>query len=253
MPVSVHPKVLAVIPARYASERFPGKMIVELEGKPLVYHAYARACKASLIDEVVVAADDERIADALAPYGVNVVMTSPDHTTGTDRVAEVAAQADAEIIVNVQGDEALIDPQVIDDTIRPLLREPDVAMSTACHALTDPAKIADPNIVKVVRDSKGHAIYFSRAPIPHVRGGGATEKPVHFQHIGLYVFRRDFVIVYANMAPTPLEQLEKLEQLRAIENGYKIAVVETDYRCIGVDTPADLEEVRTLLAAERGA
>jgi len=249
MPVSVHPKVLAVIPARYASERFPGKMIVDLEGKPLVWHAYARACKAELVDEVVVAADDERIADALAPHGVNVVMTSPEHTTGTDRVAEVAAQSDAEIIVNVQGDEAMIDPRVIDETIRPLLREPDVPMSTACHVLTDPAKIADPNVVKVVRDQRGHALYFSREPIPHLRGGSATEGPVHFQHIGLYVFRRDFLIVYANLPPTPLEQLERLEQLRAIENSYKIAVVETDYRCIGVDTPADLEEVRALLRA----
>jgi len=224
-------------------------MIVDLEGKPLVWHAYARACQAELVDEVVVAADDERIADALEPHGVNVVMTSPDHTTGTDRVAEVAAQSDAAIIVNVQGDEAMIDPRVIDETIRPLLREPDVAMSTACHALSDPAKIADPNVVKVVRDQRGHALYFSREPIPHVRGGGATAGTVHFQHIGLYVFRRDFLIVYANLPPTPLEQLEKLEQLRALENGYKIAVVETDYRCIGVDTPADLEEVRALLRA----
>lgn len=249
MPVFVHPKVLAVIPARYASERFPGKMIVDLEGKPLVWHAYARACQAELVDEVVVAADDERIADALEPHGVNVVMTSPEHSTGTDRVAEVAAQSDAAIIVNVQGDEAMIDPRVIDETIRPLLREPDVAMSTACHALSDPAKIADPNVVKVVRDQRGHALYFSREPIPHVRGGSVTAGAVHFQHIGLYVFRRDFLIVYANLPPTPLEQFEKLEQLRALENGYKIAVVETDYRCIGVDTPADLEEVRALLRA----
>ena len=246
MPVTVHPKVLAVIPARYASERFPGKMVADLDGKPLVYHAYARALEAELVDEAVIAADDPQIVEALEPHGAEVVMTSPEHCTGTDRVAEVAAHCDAEIIVNVQGDEALIAPKVIDDTIRPLLREPDVVMSTACHALTDERKVADPNVVKVVRDARGHALYFSRAPIPHLRDSGA-QAVSHFQHIGLYVFRRDFLIVYANMPQTSLEKLEKLEQLRALENGYKIAVVETDYRCIGVDTPEDLEEVRALI------
>lgn len=246
MSVSPHPKVLAVIPARYDSVRFPGKMVADLAGKPLVYHAYARACEASLVDEVVIAADDERIVAALAPLGANVVMTSRDHATGTDRVAEAAARSDAAIIVNVQGDEALIDPNVIDDTIRPLLREPEVVMSTACIAINDPARLADPNVVKVVVNERGHALYFSRAPIPHVRD--AADLPIKgtqaFQHIGLYVFRRDFLIAFANLPQTRLEKLEKLEQLRALEHGYRIAVVETNYACIGVDTPEDLEAVR---------
>lgn len=246
MSVSPHPKVLAVIPARYDSVRFPGKMVADLAGKPLVYHAYARACEASLVDEVVIAADDERIVAALAPLGANVVMTSRDHATGTDRVAEAAARSDAAIIVNVQGDEAMIDPNVIDDTIRPLLREPEVVMSTACIAIADPARLADPNVVKVVVNERGHALYFSRASIPHVRD--AADLPIKgtqaFQHIGLYVFRRDFLIAFANLPQTRLEKLEKLEQLRALEHGYRIAVVETNYACIGVDTPEDLEAVR---------
>lgn len=252
MSVSPHPKVLAVIPARYDSVRFPGKMVADLAGRPLVHHAYARACEASLVDEVVIAADDDRIAQALAPFDARVVMTSRDHATGTDRVAEAAARSDASIVVNVQGDEALIDPKVIDDTIRPLLREPEVAMSTACIAIDDPARALDPNVVKVVMNTRGHALYFSRAPIPHVRDAAdrAASGTPCFQHIGLYVFRRDFLIAFANLPQTPLEKLERLEQLRALEHGYRIAVVETNYSCIGVDTPEDLEAVRRIIEAQ---
>ena len=241
--------VLAVIPARFASTRFPGKMVAPLGGKPLVYHTYLRACEAQLVSEVVVAADDERIRLALEPYGVSVVMTRPDHPSGTDRIAEVAASRDASIIVNVQGDEPLIDPNTIDEAVQALLDNPGVPMATARRAISDPREIEDPNIVKVVCDGRGRALYFSRYPIPYVRDVALRAEPpaCHWQHIGLYVYRRDFVIQFAQWAPAPLEELEKLEQLRVLENGYPIVVVTTQYRSIGVDTPEDLERVGNML------
>ena len=241
-------RVLAVIPARYASTRFPGKIIQPLAGKPLVQHTYERTIQAKLVDEAVVATDDEIVAEALKPFGTPVVMTSADHPTGTDRIAEVVRARAEDLIVNVQGDEPLIDPKTIDGAIEPLLARPDVVMSTARHRIDDPAQALDPNVVKVVCDTSGLALYFSRAPIPHVRDAeDAPAESVHWQHIGLYVYRRDFLLKYAAMAQTPLERLEKLEQLRVIENGYKIAVVDTTYKSIGVDVVADYERIRALL------
>jgi 3-deoxy-manno-octulosonate cytidylyltransferase (CMP-KDO synthetase) len=244
--------VLAVIPARYASTRLPGKAIMPLAGKPLVQHTYERTCRASLVHQAVVATDDERVAQALAPYGTPVVMTDPNHPTGTDRIAEVARQRDEALIVNVQGDEPLIDPATIDNAIRPLLERPDVVMSTAKHRIARPEDALNPNIVKVVCDATGLALYFSRAPIPHVRDAtpGAPGQQVYWQHIGLYVYRRDFLLQYPALPQTPLEQLEKLEQLRALENGYKIVVVETEYKSIGVDVLADYEHVQKLLEGD---
>ena len=242
-------KVLTVIPARFASTRFPGKIIAPLAGKPLVLHTYERALKARLVSDVVIATDAEEVVQALRPFGVNIVMTRSDHPSGTDRIAEVAANTDADIIVNVQGDEPLIDPDTIDATIRPLLDEPGVSMATVRHLLTDPAQIADPNIVKVIVDASGHAIYFSRTPIPYIReeADRAANPACYWQHIGLYVYRRDFLLQYARMPQSPLERLEKLEQLRAIEGGHTIAVVDTQHPCVGVDTPEDLELVRSML------
>lgn len=239
------PKILAVVPARYASTRFPGKVIAPLAGKPLVYHAYAQARKAALVSRVVVATDDARVVEALAPLGVELVMTRDDHPSGTDRIAEVAAQSEADIIVNVQGDEPLIDPNAIDAAIRPLIDDHEVPMSTARRRLTDPARIADPNVVKVVCGLDGRALYFSRHPIPFIRGAGdeVAEAGMHWQHIGLYVYRRAFLLTYAGWAPTPLERSERLEQLRALEHGVPIAVVDTEYESIGVDTPEDLARV----------
>lgn len=247
------PRILCVVPARFASTRFPGKIIAPLEGRPLVMHAYERARRARLVDEVLIAADDPAVAAAVAPFNAHLVMTRPDHPSGTDRIAEVAAGHDAPIVVNVQGDEALIDPAVIDAAIRPLLDEPDVVMSTARHLITDPELVADPNVVKVVCDGNGHALYFSRSPIPHIRDAAdrAAAPACYWQHVGLYVYRRDFLLRYARMAQTPLEKLEKLEQLRVLENGFKIAVVDTDYQGIGVDVPADLERVRAIMASQR--
>ena len=243
------PKILVVIPARYGSTRFPGKVIAPLAGKPLVAHTYQRARQVGLVSEVVVATDDERVSRALEPYGIPVVMTRKEHASGTDRIAEVAANCDADIVVNVQGDEPLIDPQTIDETIRPLLDDGDLPMATAMCRITDPAAIHNPNVVKVVCDARGRALYFSRSAIPYVRDEWDwAHGPIYWEHIGLYVYRREFLLRYASWEPTPLERLEKLEQLRVLEHGYPIAVVETRYERVGVDTPEDLERVRALLA-----
>jgi 3-deoxy-manno-octulosonate cytidylyltransferase (CMP-KDO synthetase) len=244
----MHPRVLAVIPARYGSTRFPGKIIQPLAGKPLVQHTYERTMRARHVTEVVVATDDERVVEALAPYGTPTVMTSPDHATGTDRIAEVAQGRDESIIVNVQGDEPMIDPRTVDKVIEPLFTRPDVVMSTAKHRIEDTGEARNPNMVKVVCDETGLALYFSRAPIPFIRDAvDAQGGPVYWQHIGIYVYRREFLLRYASMPQTPLEQLEKLEQLRALEGGYKIAVVETAHKSIGVDVLEDYECVRALL------
>ena len=243
------PRVIAIIPARFASTRYPGKVIAPLLGHPLVYHTWLRASKASLVDQVIVATDSLEVATALAPYPIDVVMTRVDHATGTDRIAEVAADLDADIVVNVQGDEPAIDPAVIDGVIQPLLDDPTLQMATARRAIADVKAISDPNVVKVICDSRGRALYFSRLPIPYIRDEAdrAASSACYWQHIGLYGYRRDFLLAYTRMPQTPLENLEKLEQLRALENGYDIAVIETNYEVIGVDVPEDLVEVSALL------
>lgn len=242
---------LAVIPARFASTRFPAKMLMPLRGKPIIQLTYEQTIKARLVDEVLVATDDERVVEALAPYGTPTVMTSQDHPTGTDRIAEVVRGRNADIIVNVQGDEPLIDPETIDAAIQPLVERSDVVMSTARHQLQDLNAARDPNVVKVICDTSGLALYFSRSPIPFIRDTtDAVEPPTcYWQHIGLYVFRREFLLKYTSMPQTPLEKLEKLEQLRALESGYKIAVIDTNYRSIGVDVPEDYERLKGLLEA----
>ncbi|MEX2016330.1 MAG: 3-deoxy-manno-octulosonate cytidylyltransferase [Candidatus Hydrogenedentales bacterium] len=249
------PQVLAVIPARYASTRFPGKVIAPLAGKPLVVHTYERTRRARLVAETVIATDDARVVDAVAPYGCRVVMTRPDHPSGTDRIAEVAERYRAEIIVNVQGDEPLIDPATIDATIRPLLEQDELPMATARVRLSEWEDVHSPHVVKVVCDAHGRALYFSRAAIPFVRDAAdfRTTPDCYWQHVGLYVYRRAFLLEYAQWAPTPLEKLEKLEQLRVLEHGHSIAVVDTGYRSIGVDTADDLERVRGLLERELAA
>jgi len=244
------PKIVTIIPARLASTRFPGKIIAPLAGKPLVLHAYERACRAELVSETVIATDSLEVLDKLESYGARVMLTDADHQTGTDRVAEAAAGSGADIVVNVQGDEPLIDPHTIDEAVRALLDDPEAVMATAKRRLTGPEAIRDPNIVKVVCDERGRALYFSRSPIPYVRDGGLADGE-YWQHIGLYAYRLDFLLAFANMAQTPLEKQEKLEQLRALENGYPIAVVETAYESIGVDTPEDLERVNALFTTSK--
>lgn len=247
-----NPKVVAIIPARYASVRFPGKVIALLADKPVVVHTYERTARSGVVSETIIATDDERVAEAVAPYGVNVVMTRADHPTGCDRIAEVAASLDADIIVNVQADEPLIDPALIDAAVQPMFDDPELPMSTARHAIHDPALISDPNCVKVVCDTNRRALYFSRSPIPFLRDAehDPLSDAIYWQHIGLYVFRRTFLLEYASMAPTPLERYENLEQLRVLEHGYGMAVVDAEEPSIGVDTPEDLERAQKALEAQ---
>jgi 3-deoxy-manno-octulosonate cytidylyltransferase (CMP-KDO synthetase) len=251
VPSRVHRKILGVIPARYASSRFPGKALATLDSRTMLEHVHERVSMARYLTSVVIATDDERISDAARRFGARVRMTRPEHVSGTDRVAEVAsAYEDAELIVNIQGDEPLIDPNAIDAAVIPLLEEPAIPMGTLKKKIEDPAEITDPNVVKVVTDRFENAIYFSRATIPFSRDGQPV--PI-YKHIGLYVYRRDFLLRYSELPMGPLEQIERLEQLRAVENGFKIRVVETDYECMGVDTPADLERVRALIQAGQAA
>jgi 3-deoxy-manno-octulosonate cytidylyltransferase (CMP-KDO synthetase) len=213
----------------------------------MLEHVYERACMARYLGTVIVATDDQRIYDEARRFGALVRMTRSDHQSGTDRAAEVAsAYESAEWIVNIQGDEPLIDPNAIDAAILPLLEEPAIPMATLKKRIEDPREIHDPNVVKVVTDRFENAIYFSRAAIPHARDGGAW---LPFKHTGLYVYRRDFLLRYPELPLGPLEQVERLEQLRAIENGFKIRVVETEYESIGIDTPEDLARVQSLMRA----
>jgi 3-deoxy-manno-octulosonate cytidylyltransferase (CMP-KDO synthetase) len=213
----------------------------------MIEHVYRRACEARAVASVIVATDDERIYRAVAAFGGKAQMTSPDHPSGTDRLAEIAAHLDCGIIVNVQGDEPLIEPSTIDQAVAPLRADAAVEMSTLRRRIDDANEFADPNLTKVVVDREGYALYFSRAPIPYVRDRG-TAAPA-WAHIGLYVYRRTTLLRLASLPPSALERSEALEQLRALEHGIRIKVVETSHRSIGVDTPEDLERVRRMIPA----
>jgi len=213
----------------------------------MIQHVYERASLARYISCTIIATDDAQVYDVAKGFGARVRMTRDDHASGTDRVAEVASGEDAGIVVNIQGDEPLIDPNAIDIAILPLLHDNGIVMSTLKKRIENPRELADPNVVKVVTDRQENAIYFSRSPIPFERDPGA--RAASFKHIGLYVYRRDFLLNYSALPVGPLETAERLEQLRAIENGYKIRVVETEYESLGVDTPADLEMVSRMFEA----
>ncbi len=243
-------RILGVIPARFASSRFPGKALATIAGKPMIQHVFERASMSRyLTGGLVVATDDERIASAARKFGAPVRMTRADHPSGTDRAAEVASATDADIVVNIQGDEPLIDPAAVDAAILALLGEPTSSMATLMKRIEDPEEIANPNVVKVVTDLSGRAIYFSRLPVPYVREPGPAPYLTRYKHIGLYVYRRDLLLSYSDLPVGPLEQAERLEQLRALENGHSIRVVETEYDSLGVDTPEDLARVSKLFDA----
>ena len=236
-------RTLCVIPARYASTRLPGKPLADICGKPMICRVLERARCARKPDKVIVATDDERICDAVRAEGGEALMTRTDHPTGTDRLAEVAeAYPAVDLIVNVQGDEPLIEPSVIDDLIAPFEMDENLPMATVMTRMEDAEEQLDPNNVKVVVDKLGYALYFSRSLVPYPR---AAAGPV-YKHIGIYAYRRDFLLRYARLEPTPLESAESLEQLRALENGYGIRVLETDCRFVGVDTPEDLALVNKI-------
>lgn len=243
-------KILCVIPARYASTRLPGKPLKDVAGKPMICRVYDRASQAKTLSGVVVATDDERILRAVEDHGGRAMMTAKDHPTGTDRLAEVAeAYPDVDLIINVQGDEPLIEPSLIDELGRAFDGDAELQMATVMTPMEDEAEQKNPNNVKVVTDKNGCALYFSRSLLPYPRNDAGT--PV-YKHIGIYAYRRDFLLAYAKMAPTPLERTESLEQLRALENGYKIKCIRTNARFVGVDTPEDLAKVNEIYRRMEG-
>jgi len=240
-------KVVVVIPARYGSTRLPGKPLVSLNGKPMIQRVYERAKSARRVHRVIVATDDDRIVKAVTSFGGEARMTRPDHRTGTERVAEVAAHVEGEVFVNVQGDEPLLDPAAVDTAVAALLEEPQAAVATVATPIKVPGDIMDPNVVKVVLDFDDNALYFSRAPIPWVRDTGNAIQVRHLKHLGLYVFQRVALLEYPTLPQGELERIEQLEQLRWLENGSKIRVAEVEHDAISVDVPEDVARVEKLL------
>ena len=239
--------VLAVIPARFHSTRLPGKILADIAGKPMIEHVYRRAAAATRVHAVVVATDDERIANAVRAAGGAALMTRSDHVSGTDRIAEAIAGLPCGIVVNVQGDEPMLDPATIDEAVAPLLADPSVEMSTLSRPLRNIEEFNSPHVVKVVTNALGDALYFSRSPIPYPHAGGL---PLAARaHVGLYVYRRETLLNLAAAPAAPLERAESLEQLRALANGVRIRVVETTHAAPGVDTSDDLERVRQMMLA----
>ncbi len=242
-------KILGLIPARYASTRFPGKPLAHIAGKPLIQHVVERCHRARTLAEVIVATDDERIAQAARKF-CRVEMTAASHPSGSDRIAEVAARLDCEAVLNIQGDEPLIDPAVIDEVAGALGR---AEMTTAAARITDPAEYDNPNVVKVVVNAAGLALYFSRRTIPYLREAASRSLPEQLaafpflKHLGIYGYRRETLLRLVQFPVSPLEAAEKLEQLRALENGIPIAVVQVAYDSVGVDVPADVARVEALL------
>src|SRR5499427_5853596 len=241
------PKVVIVIPARYASTRLPGKPLVQLAGKPMVQRVYERAKLARSANRVIVATDDERILKAVEGFGGEARMTRTDHRTGTERIAEVAAHTDGEVFVNVQGDEPLLDPAAVDIAVQALLEEPMASVATVAVPIRTPADIMDPNVVKTVLDFEDNALYFSRAPIPWVRDAAHKVHTRHLKHLGLYVFQRNALLEYPTLPQGELERLEQLEQLRWMENGWKIRVADVEHDAVSLDVPEDVERVEKLL------
>lgn len=244
-------RIVCVIPARYSSTRLPGKPLALIAGKPMIQHVWERAKQASRPDEVLVATDHEQVYSTVKAFGGQVVMTSPRHPTGTDRLAEVAARLDdVDIIVNVQGDEPLIAPEIIDQLAGVFYEAPDLMMATLAAPLAEDEQNI-PSVVKVVTDLAGNALYFSRSLIPYPRA--VSPGLTFYKHIGIYAYRREFLLRFAVLPPTPLEKAESLEQLRALEHGYRIKVLKTDFQSVGVDTPEDLERVNAIIAGQGGA
>ena len=255
--------IVAIIPARFASTRLPGKPLSDIHGKTMIERVHERARAATTVDRVVVATDDERIADVVRGFGGEVAMTSPLHATGTDRLAEAVLGLEAEVVVNVQGDEPMLDPAGIDAAARALLDDPSLPIATLSLPLTSVEEMLLPSVVKVVADARGNALYFSRSAIPHVRLGASADlraaaeaaiaRGFARKHVGLYAYRREALLRFASLPPSPLEEAEGLEQLRALHHGMRIRVVPVDGEGgVAVDTPEDLERVRALLAPEKG-
>lgn len=240
-------KIAIGIPARYDSSRFPGKPLAELAGKPMIAHVIERA-KAANIGDVYVATDDERIAEVAREYGAEVRMTRADHNSGSERLAEAMREIDCDVVINVQGDEPLIDPEAIQAVVEPFRHDHSLSMATLAHPIQSDEDFNDPNVVKVVCDARGHALYFSRAPIPFPRNPGGITDNGPLQHVGLYAYKKEFLLIYPGLSPCETEQVESLEQLRVLHHGYSIAVNSGDFTCIGVDTPEDLARAEKIIS-----
>jgi len=241
---SQHPKILAVIPARYASTRFPGKPLVDIQGKPMIQHVWERVSRLAAIERTIIATDDPRIRDAAESFGAEVRMTSPEHPSGTDRMWEVAATLpEYDWVLNVQGDEPFINPQHLEATLEAIQRYTDAAIITLVTPMKDVESWQDPNLVKVVLAANGRALYFSRSPVPFHRDTPHEVPPRTYRHIGLYLYRREALEHFTKLPPSPLEQTEKLEQLRALEVGMPIYAVLVSEAPVGIDTPADLVRI----------
>lgn len=246
-------KIVAVIPARWSSTRLKGKVLADINGKPMIQHVWERVKKAHEVDEVIVASDKEKVLKAVESFGGTAMFTSPEQPSGTDRLAEVAGSVEADVFINIQADEPMIHPLMVDELAQVFQYERNVQMATLIKRINDPGEIADPNVVKAVVDRKGYALYFSRSPIPYIwdkQSGSEDISGRYFKHIGLYSYTKDFLFTYTNLPKSTLEEEEKLEQLRALEHGYKIRTIQTQYETIGVDTQEDLERVREVMASE---
>lgn len=241
-------KVICIIPARYESTRFPGKALADLCGKPMIQHVYERVLKVQTVSYIAVATDDDRICEAVQRFGGHAIMTSARHRSGTDRIAEAVSKldlSDSDIVVNIQGDQPIFEPSQIDEVAKPLLDDPTIPMSTLIYKIVREEEITHPNAVKVVFDKDHFAIYFSRATIPYVRD--KKGKASYYKHHGIYAYRSVFLEIFTRLPEGVLEKLEALEQLRAMEHGYRIKVVETLYDSVEVDTPQELKRVRGLI------
>jgi 3-deoxy-manno-octulosonate cytidylyltransferase (CMP-KDO synthetase) len=234
-------KSVIVIPARYGSTRFPGKSLARLQGRPMIQWVWEAASRSRLSEQVIIATDDDRIADVAAKFGADVVMTKKSHRSGTDRIAEVADKISAQLYINVQGDEPLLSPGAVDDLIRGMAESPRVPIGTLAHRIDREAEWRSPEVVKVVCNRHNEALYFSRSPLPFMRAWDAKAKLL--RHVGIYAYRATALATFVSLKPSALELAESLEQLRALEHGMTIQVIETKYRCLGVDTPADLARV----------
>ncbi len=243
--------VIGVIPARYSSKRFEGKVLADISGKPMIQHVYERAKQALLLDDLLIACDDESVASVAREFGAKVIMTSKAHACGTDRIIEVINPIDVKIVVNIQADEPLVHPMMIDAVAQALLDDARVSMATIMKKIENAHELNDPNVVKVVVDKNNFALYFSRAPIPHREHNSEVKSPVYYKHIGLYGYTKDFLFIYKNLPVSNLEKIECLEQLRVLEEGFRIKVIETKFDTVGVDTPEDLEKVKLYLKKEK--
>lgn len=243
--------VIGIIPARYTSVRFEGKVLADILGKPMIQHVWERVKQSLLLEDLIIACDDERVASVAREFGAKVVLTAKGHTSGTDRIGEVVNPLDVKIVINIQGDEPLIHPTMIDAVAQALIDDSKVSMATLMKKIEDPKELDDPNVVKVVVDKNNFALYFSRAKIPYLAQNSSVKSPVYYKHIGLYGYTKDFLFIYKNLPASNLEKIEHLEQLRVLEEGFRIKMIETKYDTIGVDTPQDLEKVKQYLRKER--